>query len=169
LRPHGFLSRRSPTPPLGFAPSGQSNESLDSDFAESPLTRFTGSGDYSPNPSASQSIDRLSPRLARHASKHMPAEATLVGFMHLPNPEHSGWPTPGLFASPCIGPYITAGSPMLLRHLTAPYRGCSGPVLGAEHCDLHVASVTLAHKARKRKEIPRISAGLRDLRAGCSR
>ena len=50
---------------LGIHPSRAVNESLDSDFSESPLTRFAGSGDYSPNPSAPQSLDQPSSRFAR--------------------------------------------------------------------------------------------------------
>lgn len=64
-RPSGVLSRRSPAPPLGFAPLGPTCGNLDLDFSRPPLTRFTGSGDCSPNPSAPQSLDRLPTRTAR--------------------------------------------------------------------------------------------------------
>jgi hypothetical protein len=69
LRPRGVLSRRPPAPPLGFPPLGSSGDSLDPSFLGSPLTRFAGSGDYSPNPSAPQSIDRPTPRLARRRTE----------------------------------------------------------------------------------------------------
>jgi hypothetical protein len=72
LRPCGVLIRRPPAPPLGFAPLGSAGEGLAPDFSRSPLTRFTGSGDYSPNPSASQSINRPSTRFARYRTEVRP-------------------------------------------------------------------------------------------------
>jgi hypothetical protein len=80
----------------GVCPSRACHESLGLDFSGPPLTRFTGSGDYSPNSPAPQSVNRLSLRSAQHAPKYAPAEATLVGFLHLPDPEHSGTPASGL-------------------------------------------------------------------------
>jgi hypothetical protein len=49
----------------GVCPSRAYCKSLDPDFSGPPLTRFTGSGDYSPNPPAAQSIDQLSLRFTR--------------------------------------------------------------------------------------------------------
>jgi len=67
----------------GFRPSRAIDEGLDPDFSRSPLTRFAGSGDCSPNPPASQSIDQPSLRFARGTPKRIPAKATLMGFSHL--------------------------------------------------------------------------------------
>lgn len=53
----------------GIGPSRALSEGLDRNFFRSPLTRFAGSGDCSPNPSASQSVDRPAPRLARHTTE----------------------------------------------------------------------------------------------------
>jgi hypothetical protein len=73
----------------GVCPSRATSESLDPGFSGSPLTRFAGSGDYSPNPPAPQSIDQPSPHSARIRTGVRPAGATLMGFLHLPDPDHS--------------------------------------------------------------------------------
>jgi len=56
LRSHGFLSRRPPAPPLGFAPLGFAGEGLAPDFSRTPLACLADPGDYSPDRPASQSI-----------------------------------------------------------------------------------------------------------------
>jgi len=61
----------------GVRPSRVCCKSLDPDFSGPPLTRFTGSGDCSPNSPAPQSLDRLSLRSARrrtgvHADRSNP-------------------------------------------------------------------------------------------------
>jgi hypothetical protein len=104
----------------GVCPFRACNEDLDPDFSRSPLTRFAGSGGYPPNPPASQSIDRPSPRPARPAPECGPAETTLVGFLHLPDPNHSDPSLPGLLSSPFTGSHITADSPMILGHRLDP-------------------------------------------------
>jgi len=70
LRPCECLARRSPAPPLGFAPLGRVGENLGLDFSGPPLARFAGSDDCSPNPPASQSLDRpsLGPTRQQHRS-----------------------------------------------------------------------------------------------------
>jgi len=70
LRPCGVLSRRSPAPPLGFAPLGPACEDLDPDFSRSPLACLANPGDHSPNQPAPQSISRPSPCPARPVPKH---------------------------------------------------------------------------------------------------
>jgi len=70
LRPCECLAPRSPAPPLGFAPLGLAGEDLGLDFSGPPLAGFAGSGDCSPNPPASQSLDRpsLGPTRQQHRS-----------------------------------------------------------------------------------------------------
>jgi hypothetical protein len=70
LRPCECLARRSPAPPLGFAPLGLAGEDLGLDFSGPPLARFAGSDDCSPNPPASQSLDQpsLGPTRPQHRS-----------------------------------------------------------------------------------------------------
>jgi hypothetical protein len=68
LRPRGLLGQRPPAPPLGFTPPGPTSKGLGQNCSQPPLTRFAGSGDYSPNPPASQSIDRPLPRPARQCT-----------------------------------------------------------------------------------------------------
>jgi hypothetical protein len=109
----GCLSRRSPAPPLGFTPPGPSRESLDQDFSRSPLTRFA-------DPTITRRIHRrprvsISSRLASTslAPECTPVEATLLGFLHRPHPNHSNSAPPGLLSSPCTGSHITADSPVL--------------------------------------------------------
>jgi len=113
LAPDGFLSRRSPAPPLGFTPPGPSRESLDRGFSRSPLTRFA-------DPAIARQIHRrprvsLGSRLATTslAPECTPADATLLGFPHRPPPDHSNSAPPGLLSSPCTGSHITADSPVL--------------------------------------------------------
>jgi hypothetical protein len=113
LRPYGLLSRRSPAPPLGFAPLGLSREGLDQDFSRSPLARFA-------NPSITRRIRRrprvsIGPRLASttRAPRCTSDEAALLGFLHRPHPDHSNLAPPGLLSSPCTGSHITADSPVL--------------------------------------------------------
>jgi hypothetical protein len=110
----GFLSRRSPAPPLGFTPPGLSRESLDRSFSRSPLTRFA-------DPAIAHRIHRrprvsLGSRLAPTglAPECTPAEATLLGFPHRPHPGHSSSAPPGLLSSPRTASHITAGCPVLL-------------------------------------------------------
>jgi hypothetical protein len=54
-------------------------------------------------------------------------------FLHLPVPAHSSRPSPGLFASPRIGPCIATDSTDAPRATKRLYRSCSGSALGAEH------------------------------------
>jgi len=93
----------------GVRPSRACNEGLDLDFSKPPLTRFAGPSGYPPNPPAPQSIYRPPNRFTRHTPEWAPDGATLMGFLHLPDPNHSGPPAPGLLSSPFIAPHITAG------------------------------------------------------------
>jgi len=109
----GFLSRRSPAPPLGFSPPGPSRESLDRDFSQPPLTRFA-------DPAIAHRIHRrprvsIGFRLAPTslAPECTPVEATLLGFSHRPHPDHLRSAPPGLLCSPCTRSHITADSPVL--------------------------------------------------------
>jgi hypothetical protein len=120
LRSHGVLSRRPPAPPLGFAPLGPLCESLDPDFSEPPLACLANPRDHSRNQPAPQSLDRLSPRLDRPMPKHRPVEATLMGFLHLPAPEHSSQPVSGLWSSPFVGSHIAEDSPTIFGHRRNP-------------------------------------------------
>jgi hypothetical protein len=79
LRPCGVLSRRSPAPPLGFAPLGLSCEDLDPDFSESPLARLACPGDHSPDRSAPQSLSRPPPCLARPIPKYRTGRSSPYG------------------------------------------------------------------------------------------
>jgi hypothetical protein len=108
----GFLSRRSPAPPLGFAPAGPSRESLVQDFSRTPLTRLA-------DPAITRQIHRrprvsIGPRLASpgFAPECSPAEATLLGFLHRPHPGHSSTAPPGLLSSPHTASHITADCPV---------------------------------------------------------
>jgi hypothetical protein len=120
LRPYGGLARKPPAPPLGFAPLGLDCGNLAPDFSRAPLTCLARPYDYSPSRLAPQSIDQPPPCFTRAVPKHRPAEATLVGFLHLPNPNHSSLPVPGLWSSPFDGSYITADSPSILGHRRNP-------------------------------------------------
>jgi len=109
----GFLSRRPPAPPLGFTPSGPSRESLDRSFSRPPLTRFA-------DPAITRRIHRrprvsIGSRLAptELAPECTPVEATLLGSLHRPHPDHSNPAPPGLLSSPHTGSHITADSPVL--------------------------------------------------------
>jgi hypothetical protein len=109
----GFLSRRSPAPPLGFTPSGPSCESLDQDFSRPPLTRFADAA-------ITRRIRRrprvsIGSRLASTglAPECTPAEATLLGFPHRPHPDRSNSAPPGLLSSPRTWSHITADSQVL--------------------------------------------------------
>jgi len=109
----GFLSRRPPAPPLGFAPSGPSCESLDRDFSQPPLTRFAGlaiTHQTHRRPRVSVNSRLVS---AEFAPEHKLAKTTLLGFPHRPHPGHSNTAPPGLLSSPCTGSLITADSPVL--------------------------------------------------------
>ncbi len=127
LRSRGVLVRRPPAPPMGFAPLGSATKALNPDFSGPPLTRFAGPGDCSPNSPALQSLDRPSLRPTRHTPKCTPAEATLVGFLHLPDPEHSSEPVSGLWSSPCVASCITADRPTRLRHQQHPAEAVQDP------------------------------------------
>ena len=120
LRPHGVLGRRPPAPPLGFAPLGPDGEDLAPDFSGPPLACLAEPRDYSRIPPAPQSIDRPSHRLTRTTPECSPAETTLLGFSHLPVPDHSSPPAPGLLSSPPAGSCIAADSPTVLGHLRNP-------------------------------------------------
>jgi len=95
LRPHGVLSRQPPAPPLGFAPLGFVCEGLAPGFPGAPPACLTGTRDYSRNRPAPRSVYRSSPSPARMPPECHPAKATLMGFLHLPAPEHSSPPCPG--------------------------------------------------------------------------
>jgi len=92
----------------GVHPCRAYHESLSLDFSRPPLTRFADPGSYPPNPPAPQSIDRPSPHSPRHAPECIPAGATLMGFVHLPAPDHSDPSVPGLLSSPFTASHITA-------------------------------------------------------------
>jgi hypothetical protein len=120
LRPCGGLARQPPAPPLGFPPLGLACEDLAPDFSRTPLTCFASPGDCSPGQITPQSIDQPSLCLTRPVPEYRPAEATLMGFPHLPAPDHSSCPVPGLWNSPLDGPCITADSPSILGHRRNP-------------------------------------------------
>jgi len=120
LRPCGGLTRQSPAPPLGFAPLGFTCEDLAPDSSGTPLTCLASPDDYSPSRPTPQSVDQPSPCLARPVPKHRPAEATLVGFLHLPVPDHLSSPVPGLWNSPFVASCITADSPTIFGHRKNP-------------------------------------------------
>jgi hypothetical protein len=117
LRPHGVLGRGSPAPPLGFAPLGSAVEDLAPDFSGAPLACLAGTRDCSRYRPAPQSVYRPSPRPARPSPECPPAEATLMGFLHLYVPGHSNSPVPGLLSSPPAGSCITVDSPTVFGHL----------------------------------------------------
>jgi hypothetical protein len=104
----------------GVRPSRACRKGLGPDFSGPPLTRFAGSDGCPPNPPAPQSIDRPLLHPARHAPECTPAEATLVGFTHLPDPAHSDPPAPGLLSSPRVGSHIAADSPTIFGHRLNP-------------------------------------------------
>jgi len=89
LRPHGVLGRGSPAPPLGFRPCRVCYRRPWSDFSDAPLTCLVGPVDFSTDRPAPQSLNRSRLRLARPIPEYQPAEATLLGFLHLPAPDHS--------------------------------------------------------------------------------
>jgi hypothetical protein len=116
LQSCGFLSRRLPAPPMGLAPLGRAAMTLAwiSPSLLSPASRV-------------RAITRRTRRRLRvsiglrfaspdDVPKHTSAEATLMGFSHLPAPEHSSCPVPGLWSSPRVGPCIAASSPTLFGH-----------------------------------------------------
>jgi hypothetical protein len=115
----GFLSRRQPAPPLGFAPSGPSRKSLDQDFSRSPLTRFADlaiTRQIHRRPRVSIGSRVVPTGLAPECT---PTETTLLGFPHRPHPGHSSITPPGLLSSPHTGSYITADSPVLFGQWSA--------------------------------------------------
>jgi hypothetical protein len=120
LRPRGVLARQSPAPPLGFAPLGLTCEDLAPDFSRTPLACFTSPGDYSPGQLTPQSISQPSPCLTRPIPEYQPAGATLMGFLHLPAPDHLSLPVPGLWNSPLDASHITADLPSILGHRKNP-------------------------------------------------
>jgi hypothetical protein len=63
----------------GVRPSRAFDENLNPDFSGSPLTRFAGSGDCSPNPPAPQSIDQPSLRPARERTEARPGQSNPSG------------------------------------------------------------------------------------------
>jgi hypothetical protein len=94
-RPRGVLSRRPLAPPLGFAPLGSATKTL-----------ARTSSSLLSHASRVLAITRrtrwrlrvsigLRSALPDDVPKYTPAKATLVGFLHLPVPEHSGQPCPG--------------------------------------------------------------------------
>jgi hypothetical protein len=120
LRLHGVLGRQPPAPPLGFSPLGPACENLAPDFSGPPLTCLAAPRDYSRMKPAPQSVYRLSPRPARPSPECRSAETTLLGFLHLPVPDHLSPPVPGLLSSPPAGPCIAADSPTVFGHLRNP-------------------------------------------------
>lgn len=136
----GFLSRRPPAPPLGFTPPGP------------PTTTLT----------------RISPSLLSHASRVLAITRRIrrrlrvsIGCRfaspddrqneHRPKPPSWGFCTClilSIRAFRCLGYslHLAPGRALLPAHrcswgIVAPYRSCSGSVLGAEHRDLHVAEL----------------------------
>jgi len=89
LQSRGGLGRRPLAPPLGFAPLGSDCESLAPDLSGPPLACLARPRDYSRSQPAPQSVNRPSLYLAQPIPEYRLAEATLLGFLHRPAPEHS--------------------------------------------------------------------------------
>jgi hypothetical protein len=58
--------------------------------------------------------------LPRRAPECTPGETTLMGFLHLPDPDHSGGAVPGLWSSPSGGSHIAVDSPTVFGHRLHP-------------------------------------------------
>jgi hypothetical protein len=96
LRSRGVLVRRPPAPPMGFAPLGPATKAL---AWTSPglLSHASRAREITPRTRRRLRVSiglRLAP--PGDVPKHTPTEATLVGFLHLPAPEHSSTPASGL-------------------------------------------------------------------------
>jgi hypothetical protein len=127
LRSDGGLARRSPDAPMGLTLLGSSGESLDRDFARSPLTHFAG-------PTTSRRTHRC-PRVSissRSASSAAPYLSTGNGQddpSRVPAPARSRAferATDRAMSSPHAVPCITAGYPALLGRFSSLYRSCPG-------------------------------------------
>jgi hypothetical protein len=116
----GGLARRPLAAPLGFALLGYPAVSLVQDFARTPLSHFSASGDYSPGRTAPQSVARLTthPIHLMRPKVHRTDQATLLGFSHLLDPAHYGEGTSGLLV------HLTP-RPALLRIPDAPWKPSS--------------------------------------------
>jgi hypothetical protein len=120
LQPCGVLSRQPPAPPLGFTPLGHQREGLAPDSSGTPLTCLASPDGYPPDQPASQSVGQPSLCSPRHTPKCIPDRATLMGFLHLPAPDHSGSPMPGLWNSPPAESHIAADLPTIFGHRINP-------------------------------------------------
>jgi hypothetical protein len=120
LAADGVLSHRPLAPPMGFAPLGPATKTLawTSPSLLSPASRVLAI--------ARRIRWRLrvsiGPRLAPpdHAPKCETGRNNPYGVLHLPDPEHSGPPVPGLLNSPRVASHIAADHPTLLGHRRNP-------------------------------------------------
>jgi len=120
LQSCGRLNRGSPAPPLDFALQGIVQRPW-LNFLSHPLSCLAGPAENTAVPSTPQSINQPSHRPARpKCHRHRPAKATLMGFLHLPAPEHSGKAVPGLYIDLLAGACITADSPTIFGHQLNP-------------------------------------------------
>jgi hypothetical protein len=74
---------------LGFCPCRVHERKSWPDFSDTPLACLVGPVDFSAGQPTPQSFNRSSLRIARPIPEYQPAEATLLGFLHLPAPDHS--------------------------------------------------------------------------------
>jgi hypothetical protein len=112
LRPNECLARRTPDAPLGFALPGFSIEGLGQHFCRPPLPRFVG-------PAANRRANRrlrvsiglrpAHPR-SRAEARHQD-RATLLGFVHRPDPVTFGHEAPLAMCSPHTGPTLPPTRP----------------------------------------------------------
>jgi hypothetical protein len=111
-RPSGGLVRRTPDAPLGLALPGFSIEGLGQRFRRPPLTRFVA-------PAANHRTDRrprvsisLRPSRSRsRAEARQQDRATLLGFLHRPDPVTFGHRAPLAMCSPRTGPTLPPTRP----------------------------------------------------------
>jgi hypothetical protein len=96
---------------LGFRSSRALSQRPGTGFRPSSSHALYGHSDESPQPPAPQSLDQPSPGPFRQPAprRECPEEATLLEFLHRPDPEHSSERPIGLMVSPRASPYITAG------------------------------------------------------------
>jgi hypothetical protein len=144
LSPRGVLGRRPLAPPLGFSPLGFAGKGLVPGFPGTPPACLACPDDHSPGQPAPRSVNRPSPRIAQPIPEYRPADATLVGFLHLPDPDHSSYlPAPGLWSSPLAQVLHYCRPTGGLWAPAKPCRSWSGSALGAEH--LRFSRVAFRH------------------------
>jgi len=73
---------------LGFCPCRAYLQKPGPNFSGTPLTCLASPADHSTGQPTPQSLNQPLPCLARPIPGYQPAEATLMGFLHLPAPEH---------------------------------------------------------------------------------